>query len=125
MSAVWALGVRTRHFDSWQAIGAASNSRVHTGAGVAEGIMKRLLLGLAVIAALSTGGSAFSADVLIRAYAAHRGAHEQRELGATPRPPAAIPDLTDRPSNVAVSALNVRDSHVQEFLRWKAQLRRP
>jgi len=87
--------------------------------------MKRLLLGLAVIVALSTGGSAFSADVLLRAYAAHRGAHGQSELGATPRPPAAIPERTDRPSSVAVSALNVRDSHVLEFLRWKEQLRRP
>jgi hypothetical protein len=84
--------------------------------------MKRLLMGLAVIAAMSMGGSAFSADVLLRAYAAHRGAHV-RELGTTPRPPSAIP-LADRPSNVAVSALNVRDSHVLEFLRWKEQLRR-
>ena len=86
--------------------------------------MKRLLLGLAVIAALSTGSSAFSADVLLRAYAAHRGAHV-RELGTTPRPPSPIPDLTNRPSKVAVSALSARDSHVLEFLRWKEQLRRP
>jgi hypothetical protein len=93
------------------------------GAVTAEGIMKRLLMGLVVVAALSTGGSAFSADVLLRAYAAHRGAHV-RELGTTPRPPSTIPDLTDRPSNVVVSALNVRDSHVVEFLRWKEQLRR-
>jgi hypothetical protein len=92
-------------------------------AGAAEGIMKRLLVGLAVIAALSTGGSALSADLLLRAYAAHRGAHGQRELGTTPRPPSAIPDLTDSHSNVAVSALNVRDSHVLEFLRWKEQRR--
>jgi hypothetical protein len=125
MWAVWVVGVWTRHFDSWQAICAASNTRAHTAASAAEGIMKRLLVGLAVIAALSTGGSAFSADVLLRAYAAHQGAHGQREFGATPRPPSAIPDLTNRPSNVAVSALNVRDSHVLEFLRWKEQLRRP
>ena len=91
--------------------------------GAAEGIMKRFLMGLAVIAALSMGGSAFSADLLLQAYAAHRGAHGQRELGATPRPPSAIPDLADRHSNVTVSALNVRDSHVLEFLHWKEQLR--
>jgi hypothetical protein len=82
-----------------------------------------LLMGLAVIAALSTGGSAFSADVLLRAYAAHLGA-QVKELDTTPRPPSAIPDHTDRSSNVTVSALNVRDSHVLEFLRWKEQLRR-
>jgi hypothetical protein len=85
--------------------------------------MRRLLVGLAVIATLSTGGSALSADVLLRAYAAHRGAHGQRELGTTLRPPSAVPDLTDRASNVAVSALNMRDGHVLEFLRWKEQLR--
>jgi hypothetical protein len=85
--------------------------------------MKRLLIGVAVVGALAMGSSAFSADFLLRAYAAHRGAHEQRELGATPRPPLAIPDLRSRHSNVAVSAPNVRDSHVLEFLRWKEQLR--
>ena len=71
--------------------------------------MKRLLMGLAVIAALATGGSAFSADSLIRAYAAHRDAHGQGETGLTPRPPSAILDLNARPSNVPMSALNVRD----------------
>ena len=70
--------------------------------------MKRLLMGLAVVAALSMGGSAFSADSLLRAYAAHWGAG-QREAGATPRPPSAIPHLNARPSNVPMSALNVRD----------------
>ena len=82
--------------------------------------MKRLLMGIAIIATLSTGGSAVSADLLLRAYAAHRGAHGQREIDTTPRPPSAI---VDRHSNVAVSALNARDSHVLEFLRWKEQLR--
>ena len=77
--------------------------------------MKRLLMGLAVIAALATGGSAFSADSLLRAYAAHRDAHGQGETGLTPRPPAAIPDLNARPSNVPTSALNVRDG--LEFVR--------
>jgi hypothetical protein len=67
--------------------------------------MKRLLMGLAIIAALATGGSAFSAD----SRAAHRDAHGQGETGLTPRPPAAIPDLNARPSNVPTSALNVRD----------------
>ena len=71
--------------------------------------MKRLLMGLAVIAALATGGSAFSADSLLRAYAAHRDAHGQGETGLTPRPPSVIPDLNARPSNVPMSALNVRD----------------
>jgi hypothetical protein len=92
---------------------------VGTG-GDAEGIMKRLLTGIAIIATLSMGGSAVSADLLLRAYAAHRGDHGQRELSTAPRPPSAI---IDRHSNVAVSALNVRDSHVFEFLRWKEQLR--
>ena len=82
--------------------------------------MKRLPMGIAIIATLSTGGSAVSADLLLRAYAAHRGARGQSELGSTPRPPSAI---IDRHSIVAVSALNVRDSHVLEFLRWKEQLR--
>ena len=77
--------------------------------------MKRLLLGLAVVAALSMGGSAFSADSLLRAYAAHRGAHGQTETGATPRPPSAIPDVNARPSNVPTSAINARDGHVLEF----------
>jgi hypothetical protein len=114
--------------------------------------MKRLLMGLAVVAALSMGGSAFSADFLLRAFAAHRGAHGQRETGATPRPPSSIPDLNAYPSNVsasalnarefatprppsaipdlnarspnaATSALNLRDSRVLEFLRWKEQFR--
>jgi hypothetical protein len=85
--------------------------------------MKHFLVSLSVVAALSTGGSAFSADLLLRAYAAQRGARGQRELSTTPRPPSAIPVLADRRSNVAVSELNVRDSHVLEFLRWKAQLR--
>ena len=71
--------------------------------------MKRLLMGLAVIAALATGGSAFSADPLLRAYAAHRDAHGQGETGLTPRPPSAIPDLNARSATVATSALNVRD----------------
>jgi hypothetical protein len=77
-------------------------------------------MGIAIIATLSTGGSAVSADLLLRAYAAHRGAHGQRELGTSPRPPSVI---VDSHSNVAVSALNVRDSHVLEFLRWKEKLR--
>jgi hypothetical protein len=85
--------------------------------------MKRSLIGLTVIATLSTGDSALSADVLLRAYAAHRDAYGPRELATTPRPPSAIPDLADRPSTSAVSALNVRDSHVLEFLRWKEHLR--
>ena len=76
--------------------------------GTAEGIMKRLLM-LAVIAAVATGGSAFSADSLLRAYAAHRDAHGQGETGLTPRPPSVIPDPNARPSNVPMSALNVRD----------------
>jgi hypothetical protein len=50
-------------------------------AGGAEGIMKHLLMGLAVIAALSMGGSALSADLLLRAYATHRDAYGQRDLG--------------------------------------------
>ena len=70
--------------------------------------MKRLLM-LAVIAAVATGGSAFSADSLLRAYAAHRDAHGQGETGLTPRPPSVIPDPNARPSNVPMSALNVRD----------------
>ena len=70
--------------------------------------MKRLLM-LAVIAAVATGGSAFSADSVLRAYAAHRDAHGQGETGLTPRPPSVIPDLNARPSNVPMSALNVRD----------------
>jgi hypothetical protein len=78
--------------------------------------MKRLSMGLAIVAALSMGGSAFSADFLLRAYAAHRGAHGQREPGATPRPPSAIPDLNARPSNVPTSAIDVRDGHVLEFV---------
>ena len=78
--------------------------------------MKRLLMGLAVIAALATGGSAFSADSLIRAYAAHRDAHGQGETGLTPRPPSAIPDLNARSGTVATSALNVRDGRVLEFV---------
>ena len=77
--------------------------------------MKRLLMGLAVVGALSMGGSAFSADSLLRAYAAHWGAHGQREAGATPRPPSAIPDLNARPSNVPTSAINARDGQVLEF----------
>jgi hypothetical protein len=85
--------------------------------------MKRLLIGVAVIGALATGSSAFSADFLLQAYAAHRGAHGQIEPGVTPRPLSAIRDLSARRSNVAVSAVNVRDSHVLEFLRWKEQLR--
>lgn len=85
--------------------------------------MRRSLIGLAVIATLSTGGSALSADVLVQAYAAHRDAYGSRELATAPRPPSAIPDLADRPSNGDVSALNVRDSHVLEFLRWKERLR--
>jgi len=79
----------------------------------AEGIMKRLLITLAVIAALATGGSAFSADSLLRAYAAHRDAHGQGETGLTPRPPSVIPDLNARPSNVPMSALNVRDGSLE------------
>ena len=86
--------------------------------------MKRLLMGLAVIAALATGGSAFSADSLLRAYAAHRDAHGQGETGltprppsmsalnvrdglefVTPRPPSAIPDLNARSGTVSTSAL--------------------
>ena len=85
--------------------------------------MKRLLMGVAVIGALATGSSAFSADFLLRAYAAHRSAHGQREPSVTPRPPSAIRDLSGRHSKVAVSALDVRDSHVLEFLHWKEQLR--
>jgi hypothetical protein len=85
--------------------------------------MKRLLAGLAVIAALATGGSAFSADSLLRAYAAHRDAHGPGETGLTPRPSSAIPDLNGRPPNVATSAPNVRDARVLEFLRWKEQFR--
>jgi hypothetical protein len=77
--------------------------------------MKRLVMGLAVIATLSTAGSAFSANFLLRAYAAHRGVHGQRETGVTPRPPSAIPDLNARPMNVPTSALNVRDGHVLEL----------
>src|SRR6516225_4274468 len=88
-----------------------------------EGIMKRLLMGLAVIAALATGGSAFSADSLLRAYAARRDAHGQGETGLTPRPPSAIPDLNGHPPNVATSAPNVRDARVLEFRRWKQQFR--
>ena len=84
--------------------------------------MKRLLM-LAVIAAVATGGSAFSADSLLRAYAAHRDAHGQGETGLTPRPPSAIPDLNGGPPNVATSAPNVRDARVLEFLRWKEQFR--
>ena len=78
--------------------------------------MKRLLAGLAVIAALATGGSAFSADSLLRAYAAHRDAHGQGETGLTPRPPSPIPDLNARSGTVATSALNVRDGRVLEFV---------
>jgi len=74
--------------------------------------MKRLLM-LAVIAAVATGGSAFSADSLLRAYAAHRDAHGQGETGLTPRPPSVIPDLNARPSNVPMSALNVRDGSLE------------
>src|SRR6516225_4858179 len=81
-----------------------------------EGIMKRLLMGLAVIAALATGGSAFSADSLIRAYAAHRDAHGQGETGLTPRPPSAIPDLNARSRTVSTSARNVPDGRVLEFV---------
>ena len=76
--------------------------------------MKRLLMGLAVVAARSMCGSAFSADSLLRAYAAHWGAG-QREAGATPRPPSAIPDLNARQSNVPTSAINARDGQVLEF----------
>jgi hypothetical protein len=93
-----------------------SEPPVTLGAVTAEGIMKRLLMGLAVIAALSAGGSALSADVFLRAYAAHRGALGQRETGVTPRPPSAIPDLNAHPPNVATSALNVRDGRVLEFV---------
>jgi hypothetical protein len=82
--------------------------------------MKRLLMSVAAIGALATGSSAFSADFLLRAYAAHRSAHGP---GGTPRPPSAIRDLSGRHSNVAMSALNARDSHVLEFLHWKEQLR--
>jgi hypothetical protein len=78
--------------------------------------MKRLLMGVVVIAALSTAGSAFSANFLLRAYAAHRGVHGQRETGVTQRPPSAIPDLNARLSNVPTPALNVRDGHVLEFV---------
>jgi hypothetical protein len=78
--------------------------------------MKRLLMGLAVIAALATGGSAFSADSLLRAYAAHRDAHGPGETGLTPRPPSAIPDLKAPSGTVATSALNVRDGRVLEFV---------
>jgi hypothetical protein len=85
--------------------------------------MKRLLIGVAVIAALSTGGPVLLSYGLLQADAIHQGALGQRELGTTPRPPLAIPDLTDRPANVAISALDLRDSHVLEFLRWKEQLR--
>jgi hypothetical protein len=85
--------------------------------------MKHLLIGIAAVAALSMGSSVLSAGLLLQAYAGHQGALGQRELGATPHPPSGIPDLTDRPSNVAVSALDVRDTHVLEFLRWKEQLR--
>jgi hypothetical protein len=85
--------------------------------------MKRLLILLAVIAALSMGGPVLSSYVLLQAYAAHRGALGQRELGSMPGPPSAIPNLTNRPSNVTVSTLDVRDSHVLEFLRWKEQFR--
>jgi hypothetical protein len=76
--------------------------------------MKRLVMCLAVIAGLST--SAFSYD-------AHRGTQGQREADTTPRPPSAIPRLTDSHSNVAVSTVNGRDNRVLEFLRWKEQLR--
>jgi hypothetical protein len=100
-----------------------SAAQVTATTDAAEGIMRRSLIGLAVIATLSTGGSALSADVLVRAYAAHRDAYGSRELATAPRPPSAIPDLADRPSNGDVSALNVRDSHVLEFLRWKERLR--
>jgi hypothetical protein len=85
--------------------------------------MKRLLIGLAVIAALSMGGPVLSSHVLLQAYAPHQRALGQRELGTALRPPSAIPDLTDRSSDIAVSALDARDSHVLEFLRWKEQLR--
>jgi hypothetical protein len=85
--------------------------------------MKRLLIGLAVIAALSMGGPVLSSHVLLQAYATHQGALGQRELGTEPRPPSVIPDLTDRSSDIVVSALDVRDSHVLEFLRWKEHLR--
>jgi hypothetical protein len=100
----------------WQAICAG------VIAGAYGSITKPLLTGFAVIAALSMEGPVLSSYVL-QAYATHQGALGQRELGTTPRPPSAIPDLTDRPLNVAVSALDVRDSHVLEFLRWKEQLR--
>ena len=85
--------------------------------------MKRLLIGLAAIAALSVGGPVLSSHVLLQAYAIHQGVLGQGELGTAPRPPSAIPNLTDRSSDIAVSASDVRDSHVFEFLRWKEQLR--
>jgi hypothetical protein len=78
--------------------------------------MKRLLMGLAVIAALATGGSAFSADSLLRAYAAHRDTHGQGETGLTPRPPLPIPNLNARSGTVATSGLNVRDGPMLEFV---------
>ena len=86
-------------------------------------IMKRLLIGLAAIAALSMGGPVLSSHVLLQAYATHQSVLGQRELDTAPRPPSAIPDLTDRSSDIAVSESDVRDSHVLEFLRWKEQLR--
>ena len=85
-------------------------------------IMKRLLIGLAAIAALSMGGPVLSSHVLFHAYATLQGVLGQGERGPA-RPPSAIPDLTDRSSDIAVSESDVRDSHVLEFLRWKEQLR--
>jgi hypothetical protein len=86
--------------------------------------MKRLLAGLGIIAVLSTGGSALSADLLLRAaaplYVAQWSGHGQRELGTIIRPPAAV-GPTDRRAVIVASTPNARDSHVLEFLSWKEQ----
>jgi hypothetical protein len=90
--------------------------------------MKHLLTGFAIIAILSAAGSALAADLLLRAvapvHAVHWAAHGQRELA--PRPPQPVLETferTDRRPVVAAAEPNPRDSHVLEFLRWKAQLR--
>jgi hypothetical protein len=89
--------------------------------------MKHLLTGVSTIAIMAATGSTLAADLLPRAvapvHAAHWTAHGQRESGSRTRAPLLEPfELGERQTEVvAATQPNARDSHVLEFLRWKAQ----
>jgi hypothetical protein len=85
----------------------------------------RLGAAIAVTAIISAVGSAFAADLLLRAVAP---AHLAQELSSQPGmrsrpPPSEAFAISDRRATLAVAATpsNARDSHILEFLRWKEQ----